>query len=33
LDDTHALGLIERENKDMELFFNRKAEIDEFEEL
>ncbi|MEC1982135.1 hypothetical protein P9F15_17120 [Bacillus cereus] len=33
LDDTHALGLIERENKDMELFLKRKAEIDEFEEL
>ncbi|MGN7894206.1 hypothetical protein ACTJJY_19205 [Bacillus sp. 22475] len=33
LDDTHTLGLIERENKDMELFLKRKAEIDEFEEL
>ncbi|HGE5803999.1 TPA: hypothetical protein ACGGKZ_004353 [Bacillus thuringiensis] len=33
LDDIHALGLIERENKDMELFLKRKAEIDEFEEL
>ena len=33
LDNTHALGLIERENKDMELFLKRKAEIDEFEEL
>ncbi|MBY7125769.1 GNAT family acetyltransferase [Bacillus sp. 16GRE42] len=33
LDDTHVLGLIERENKDMELFLKRKAEIDEFEEL
>ncbi|EEM95396.1 MULTISPECIES: hypothetical protein [Bacillus] len=33
LDDSHALGLIERENKDMELFLKRKAEIDEFEEL
>ena len=33
LDDTHALGLIERENKDIEIFLTRKAEIDEFEEL
>ncbi|PEX40006.1 hypothetical protein COK00_23120 [Bacillus cereus] len=33
LDDTHALGLIERESKDMELFLKRKAEIDEFEAL
>ncbi|WP_259418035.1 hypothetical protein [Bacillus toyonensis] len=33
LDNTHALGLIERENRDMELFLKRKAEIDEFEEL
>ncbi|MEH7668062.1 hypothetical protein V7419_15095 [Bacillus sp. JJ689] len=33
LDDSHALELIERENKDMELFLKRKAEIDEFEEL
>lgn len=33
LDDTHVLGLIERENKDKELFLKRKAEIDEFEEL
>lgn len=33
LDDTHAFGLIERENKDMVIFLKRKAEIDEFEEL
>lgn len=33
LDDTHALGLIEREKKDMEIFLKRKAEIDEFMEL
>ncbi|WP_033796737.1 hypothetical protein [Bacillus pseudomycoides] len=33
LDDTHALGLIEREKKDMKIFLKRKAEIDEFMEL
>lgn len=33
LNDTHALGLIERENKDIEIFLKRKAEIDEFEEV
>lgn len=33
LNDRHALGLIERENEDIEIFLKRKAEIDEFEEL
>ncbi|PFZ26661.1 GNAT family acetyltransferase [Bacillus wiedmannii] len=33
LNHRHALGLIERESKDMALFLKRKAEIDEFEEL
>ncbi|PFJ24588.1 GNAT family acetyltransferase [Bacillus anthracis] len=29
----HALGLMEIENKNIEIFLKRKAEIDEFEEL
>lgn len=33
LNDRHALGLMERENKDIEIFLKRKAEMDEFEEL
>lgn len=32
LNHRHALGLIKREHKDMELFLKRKAEIAEFEE-
>lgn len=31
LNDRQALGLMERVNKDMEIFLKRKAEIDEFE--
>ncbi|GAE42883.1 TPA: GNAT family acetyltransferase [Bacillus mycoides] len=33
LNDIHALGLMERENKDIEIFLKRKAETDEFEEM
>jgi len=32
LNDRHALGLIERENKDIAIFLKRKAEIEELEE-
>ncbi|PGT91979.1 GNAT family acetyltransferase [Bacillus cereus] len=33
LNHRHALGLKEIENKEIEMFLKRKAEIDEFEEL